>query len=161
MAGRACLIHLGSPGGGWYVSLAIVRSAFPTPIATSIDAMALLLHYDAIVAMCGPSGSTICRQALQHARRVADIDTMVLHTHYSPFVPAARLPQMAIAHSWVSHSGRSQPVRTGCGRSRRAAGRGRMAGTNGISSPDVASAASQALARLAVGGRRPVSILDR
>lgn len=38
-------IHLGSPAGGWYVPLAIARRAFPMPIATSIDAMAVLLHY--------------------------------------------------------------------------------------------------------------------
>lgn len=125
------LIHLGTPAGGWYVPLAITRSAFPIPINTSIDAMAVLLHYggdrfdtgvamlpgelfgqrigstdteflfratlaapehelseftrrlhDALLVLRGPSGSTICRQALQRVRRVADIDTIVLHTPY-------------------------------------------------------------------------------
>jgi aspartate/methionine/tyrosine aminotransferase len=39
------LLDLRLPQGGWYVQLRIARRAFPIPITSSIDAFAILLHY--------------------------------------------------------------------------------------------------------------------
>jgi aspartate/methionine/tyrosine aminotransferase len=127
----ADMVSLRSPQGGWYVSLGLARTAFPVPVASSVDAFAVLLHYggertdsglgllpgelfgqrldttdtevtlratlavgdhdlteftdrllEALLALRGPNGVTIAEQALRRARNVADVDTILSHTHY-------------------------------------------------------------------------------
>ncbi len=119
------------PEGGWYVPLAIARAVFPIPIASSVEAFAILLHYGgsepdsglgtlpgelfghrlhpsspsvtvratlalpdadfqrfttrlsaAVNALIGPAGPRLAELALQRAREVADLDTIVARLRY-------------------------------------------------------------------------------